>query len=84
MNKEKLIKDTIEKASKIKDETEFHNWNLGVHMMLFNGNITEEEYNYILKNAKYTKEVEDLLEPWSDEHFTEENDPLIVGVKGRK
>ena len=46
--------------------------------------ITDDEYNYVFNHAKFSDEAQQILEPWSDEYFTEENDPLIVGIKGRK
>ena len=56
----------------------------GAHQAVQQKEMTDEDFKYIFENGTMTKELEEALEPWSDEHFTEENDPLIVGVKGRK
>ena len=53
----------------------------GAYQANIQGEITDEDFNEIFEKGTMTKELEDALEPWSDEHFTEENDPLIVGRK---
>ena len=81
MTREELKQYFIELYSNAKTLQDLRIAVFGAHQANEQGEITKEDFYEIFEKGTMTKELEDALEPWSDEHFTEENDPLIVGRK---